>query len=292
MRRVPPGPSKAKGVDGHSSFPLLSEALGYLRDRMEAPPRILLVLGSGLGGLADAVERPTVLPFSEVPGLPGTGVEGHAGRWVMGDMEGSRILIQAGRFHHYEGHPAQLIGAPIRLAAQLGVEVVILTNAAGGIAPSLTPGSLMLLDDHLNLQWRSPLAGWLGTGVKHPPDLRSPFDDRLQAKAMELALRLGIPLTRGTYAAVLGPSYETPAEVRLLRTLGAHAVGMSTVPEVISARALGLRVVAFSLITNRAAGLEGGFLAHADVLKVGAEAGRRLEALLRSLVGAIASSEV
>jgi purine-nucleoside phosphorylase len=203
---------------------------------------------------------------------------------VAGSIEGRRALLQVGRFHFYEGHPAKVVVAPIRLANRLGVRVVILTNAAGGIASSLVPGSLLLLADHLNHQSRSPLAGPLDKGEERFPDLNMPYDPELQSLAMRVALENGIELSRGTYAAVLGPSYETPAEVRYLRRLGADAVGMSTVPEAVAARALGLRVVAFSVITNRAAGLGSGSLTHEEVLSVGNEAGRELETLLRAFI--------
>jgi purine-nucleoside phosphorylase len=199
-------------------------------------------------------------------------------------MEGRWVLFQAGRFHFYEGHPADLVVAPVRLAAALGVKSVILTNAAGGIARGLGPGALMLLDDHLNLMGRSPLAGPVRAGEARFPDLVDPYDPPLQARALKVAGELGIPLYRGVYAAVLGPSYETPAEVRFLEKAGAHAVGMSTVPEAITAAALGLPVLGISLITNRAAGLGGETLDHQEVLDVGREAGGRMEQLLRALI--------
>ena len=264
-------------------FPF-SQALASLQDRLSQPPDVLLVLGSGLSGLAEGVPGAVSIPFQEVPGFPGAGVAGHAGRFVFGDLEGRRVLFQGGRFHFYEGYPAELVVAPVRLAAALGAKTVILTNAAGGIARGLEPGSIMLLDDHLNLMGRSPLRGPSRSGEPRFPDMAAPYDPALQSRALELAGELGIPLNRGVYAAVLGPSYETPAEVRFLEKAGAHAVGMSTVPEAITAAALGLRVVGFSLITNRAAGLGGATLDHQEVLDVGREAGGRLEALIRALV--------
>jgi purine-nucleoside phosphorylase len=232
----------------------------------------------------DEVEDPLEVAFSEVPGFFGAGVAGHAGRWLGGRLGGVTVLLQSGRYHFYEGHPAQVVVAPIRLAARLGVRIVILTNAAGGINPELSPGSIMLLEDHQNHQGRSPLAGPVMEGEDRFPDLSAPFDVELQKLAMEAARRARIRLLRGTYAAVLGPSYETPAEIRYLRRLGADAVGMSTVPEAIVALALGLRVVGFSLITNRAAGLSRETLDHADVLAIGSEAGPRLQRLVKVLV--------
>jgi purine-nucleoside phosphorylase len=246
---------------------------------------VFVVLGSGLGGLADEVRDPQTIPFRQIPGFPSVGVAGHAGRLVSGTVEGRRVLMQAGRFHFYEGHPASVVVAPIRIAAGLGAKTVILTHAAGGIHSSLSPGSILLLDDHLNLMSRSPLAGPAVEGEIRFPDMSRPYDAELQELAQDAALELGIHMSRGTYAAVLGPSYETPAEVRFCQRAGAHAVGMSTVPEAITARALGLRVLAFSLITNRAAGMGGGPLNHGDVLETGKGAGGRLKALVRTVIG-------
>ncbi|RMH11091.1 MAG: purine-nucleoside phosphorylase, partial [Gemmatimonadetes bacterium] len=187
-------------------------------------------------------------------------------------------------FHAYEGHPMEVLCAPVRVARRLGVHTCIFTNAAGGAAPRLGPGSLMLIDDHINLLWRSPLAGPVLDGETRFPDMSAPYDPALQRLALEVARDARVPLERGTYAAVLGPSYETPAEVRMLRWMGADAIGMSTVPEVITARAAGLRVLGFSLITNRAAGLSGQPLSHDEVVEVGRRAGARLEGILRGVL--------
>lgn len=289
----------AEAMEGR--FPL-EAARAAVRSRLEEEPEIFLVLGSGLGGLADGVENSVIIPFQEIPGFPRAGVEGHSGHLVFGTLEGRRVLLQAGRFHFYERHPADVVVAPVRLAAALGAGIVILTNAAGGIAKPLEPGSIMLLDDHLNLMWRNPLPGPVhgaegrlsepgadGRLSDHGGDGRlsgmtRPYDPSLGARIMELAGEMQIPLYRGTYAAVLGPSYETPAEVRFLESVGAHAVGMSTVPEAITAGALGLRVVAFSLITNRAAGMGSQKLDHRDVMEVGRRAGGRLKSLLHALI--------
>jgi purine-nucleoside phosphorylase len=248
---------------------------------------VLVVLGSGLGRLADAVDEPVVVSFNEVPGFPPPTVEGHAGRWVGGTLEGYPVLVQQGRFHVYEGHPLDVVAAPVRVAAALGVEVVVVTNAAGGIRPGLTPGSLLLLDDHINLQARTPLMGPARPGEVRFPDMSVAYDADLRRRALEAADRLGIDLERGVYAAVTGPSFETPAEIRMLATLGADVVGMSTVPEVLVARALGLRCLGFSLVTNLAAGLATGPLHHDEVMEVAAEAGARLEALVRAVVAGL-----
>ena len=247
-------------------------------------PELLLVLGSGLSGLAEPVEAAVEVPFGAVPGYPAAGVAGHAGRYVAGRIEGRSVLIQAGRFHAYEGHEMDVVVAPIRVAAALGVGTVILTNAAGGITRGLEPGRIMLIDDHMNLQWRSALAGPLVGNEQRFPDMSQPYDRRLQALSLQVARDLRMPLPRGTYAAVAGPSFETPAEVRMLEFLGADAVGMSTVPEATVARALGLRVLGFSMISNRAARRGGDGLSHAEVLETGRKAGVALEALIHGVV--------
>ena len=267
----------------YSGFPL-DEALQYLQGRIHDSPDVFLVLGSGLSELAQGVESAVIIPFEDVPGFPSAGVEGHTGRLISGPMSGRGVLIQSGRFHFYEGHPGDVVVAPVRLAGALGAKMVILTNAAGGIAEDLEAGSILLLDDFLNLMFRNPLVGPVREGEDRFPDMSQPFDAPLRERALALAPELGIPLRRGVYAAVLGPSYETPAEVRFLEKIGAHAVGMSTVPEVIAARAQGLRVLAFSLITNRAAGMGAGTLDHQEVLEVGKAAGGKLGSLIQALL--------
>lgn len=262
------------------------QAAESLRARIDGEPEVLVVLGSGLAGFANVLEDAVTIEFSEVPGYPSTGVAGHAGRYVCGRLEGKRTLVQVGRFHAYEGHAMDIVVAPIRIAASLGIGTVVVTNAAGGVDPNLAVGSLVLLDDHINFMFRSPLAGPVRDGEGRFPDMSRPYDTTLQELAIEAALELGIPLPRGTYAALLGPSYETPAEVRMLASLGADMVGMSTVPEVITARALGLRVLGFSVVTNPAAGLSGGdeALSHAEVLEIGERATDRLTAILRGVL--------
>ena len=262
----------------------IAAAAVALEEALPDRPEVLLVLGSGLSGMAELVEAAVEIPFGAVPGYPVTLVAGHPGRYVAGRIEGRPVLIQAGRFHSYEGHEMDVVVAPIRVAATLGVHTVILTNAAGGIARGLEPGSIMLIDDHINLQWRSALAGPLVGDEQRFPDMSEPYDRRLQELSMQVALELKMPLSRGTYAAVAGPSFETPAEVRMLKFLGADAVGMSTVPEATVARALGVRVLAFSMISNRAASRRGEGLSHAEVLETGRKASVALEALIRGVV--------
>ncbi len=262
----------------------ITRAAGLLRERLDWTPEIMAVLGSGLGFLADAVDEPVSIPFDEIPGLPSAGVAGHQGRYVAGLLEGRRVLVQAGRFHVYEGHPMGVVAAPVRIAAGMGVERLLLTNAAGGINRRFSPGTIMVLEDHLNLMWRGPLVGPVREGEERFPDMSAAYDPEFREVARRVALGLDLELARGVYAAVTGPSYETPAEIRMLAALGADAVGMSTVPEVISARAAGMRVLAFSLITNLAAGISPTPLSHEEVLEAGKEASGRFEALVRALL--------
>ena len=262
----------------------MPEAVHALRNRLPGLPEIVVVLGSGLSRFTERLERPVVIPFSDVKGFPPVTVPGHAGQFVFGFLEGRRILVQAGRFHLYEGHAPDVVAAPARVAHALGANALILTNAAGGIRRGLNQGSIMLIEDHINLMWRSPLEGPVRDGEARFPDMSSPYAPDLQAIALAAARSLGIPLARGTYAGVLGPSYETPAEVRMLERLGADAVGMSTVAEAVVARALGLDVVAFSVITNRATGLSEGRLSHEDVAAEARGAGDALALLVRLVV--------
>lgn len=260
------------------------EAVAVLEARLPDPPEVFGVLGSGLGGLTSAVEGAVTIPFEELPGFPAPGVAGHAGCFVSGRIEGRPVLLQSGRYHLYEGHPPRTVVLPVRVAAALGARILVVTNAAGGLDLRLAPGTLLLLDDLLNFQFRSALAGAVVEGEERFPDMSAPFDPELQRLALQVAAELGIPLPRGTYVAVTGPSYETPAEVRMLARMGAQAVGMSTVLEVTAARARGMRVLGFSLITNPGAGLLPGVLDHGEVLEVGRGAALRLESLVRGVV--------
>lgn len=260
------------------------DVAAVLAERFGPAPDVALVLGSGLGGVADALSDPRSVSFDELPGFPPAGVAGHAGRFLVGELGGRRVVIQSGRYHVYEGHPLSVIAAPVRALAAWGVEILVLTNAAGGVDRSLEPGDLVVLDDHLNLMFRTPLAGPVIPGEERFPDMSAPYDPSLRTLALETGLDLRIPLARGVYAAVTGPSYETPAEVRMIERLGGHVVGMSTVPEALVAAARGLRVLGFSMVTNKAAGLSLEPLSHHEVVEVGAEAGRTLARLLEALV--------
>ncbi len=260
-----------------------------LRERLGPVPRTMVVLGSGLGGLADALEGARATPLAELGPFPPAGVEGHRGVVLAGDLAGGRVLVQSGRFHLYEGHDPTVVAGPVRIAAAAGVRTILLTNAAGGVNPAFEPGSIMLVEDHLNLQGENPLVGSRRPDEPRFPDMTEAYDPALRELARSCATRAGVELVAGVYAAVLGPSYETPAEVRMLRALGADAVGMSTVPEVIAARAAGVRVLALSLITNAAAGVRPGVLSHEEVLEVGERAAPRLSLLVRTILEALSA---
>ncbi|HYE59468.1 MAG TPA: purine-nucleoside phosphorylase, partial [Rhodothermales bacterium] len=235
--------------------PDLAEALAFLRLRTDAVPETALVLGSGLGSLADAAAEAIRIPTAEIPGYPASTVAGHAGELVFGRLEGCPVVFVNGRVHLYEGHDPRSVTFPVRLAHALGARRLLLTNAAGGIHPNLRAGSLMLIEDHLNLAFAAPLAGPVDEGAVRFPDMSAPYSRAWMDRAEAAALRLGVRLHRGTYAWTMGPSYETPAEIRMFARLGADAVGMSTVPETLQAVALGMEVLGISAITNRAAGL-------------------------------------
>ncbi|MEX2572268.1 MAG: purine-nucleoside phosphorylase [Gemmatimonadota bacterium] len=264
--------------------PAVSEAIGFLRERLSRAPRAVLVLGSGLGEVAAEIEDPVRVPYEEIPGFPAAVVPGHRGELVAGIWEGVELVALSGRFHLYEGWDPVAVALPLRALAALGADRLILTNAAGGVRRDMGAGELMLIVDHLNFMFRNPLVGAAAPGEARFPDMSSPYDAEFRRIALETAAKLGITLTRGVYAGVLGPSYETVAEIRMLAAMGADAVGMSTVPEVIVARALGLRVLGISCITNPAAGLGVGRLDHEEVLEVAGAAGYRLRRLLAGLV--------
>jgi len=240
-------------------------AAAFVAERSPMPPRVGLVLGSGLGGFADDLNEATRISYAEIPEMPRPLVVGHAGNLCLGSVAGVRVACLQGRSHLYEGHSQARAVFGVRLLAELGCRVVLLSNAAGGIQPSFAPGDLMLITDHLNLMGDNPLRGPNFEGGPRFPDLSQAYDANLQASAREAARSAGVTLREGVYAAMLGPSYETPAEIRMLRTLGADAVGMSTVPEVIALRQIGVRVGAMSCITNLAAGISKQPLDHSEV---------------------------
>jgi purine-nucleoside phosphorylase len=251
-------------------------------------PVLAVVLGSGLGGVAERIVGARRIPYREIPGFHPPSVEGHKGELVAGELAGCPVLAQCGRFHLYEGWSADDTALPVRVFASLGVRAVILTNAAGGIRATFGPGTLMLLRDHLNLTGCSPLTGAVLPGEQRFPDMSAPYDAELRRVAQQAAGAAGIPLEEGVYAALPGPSYETPAEIRMLRALGADAVGMSTVLETIAARARGLRVLGISTITNLAAGLGQPTLSHEEVMVVAAQASERVGCLVEAVASALA----
>lgn len=236
-------------------------------------PAAAIVLGSGLGALADRLTEVRRVPYAEIPGFHAPAVEGHRGELLCGKLGGREVLALAGRFHMYEGHSAQVAAFPVRVVHALGAKVLFVSNAAGGINRAFTPGTLMMITDHLNLQFRNPLEGALEPGDVRFPDMSAPYAPRLQALLEAAAKEGGLALGRGVYAGLLGPTYETLAEVRMLAKLGADAVGMSTVPETIVAVALGMEVAGVSCITNPAAGISETPLNHAEVMEEGRKAG-------------------
>jgi purine-nucleoside phosphorylase len=269
---------KAEGRGTLAAADAVAKRLGKLK------PRVAIVLGSGLGGVADAVEHPVRIPYKDIPGFPEPGAPGHKGELVGGTLEGVPVLVQSGRFHLYEGHAPDLAALPTRVFARLGIATLVVTNAAGGIRHTFQPPTLMLIADHINLMFRNPLVGPVVEGDDRFPDMSDPYDPTLRALARAVAQTERIPLEEGVYAALLGPSFETPAEIRMLERIGADAVGMSTVPEVIAARARGIRCLGFSSITNAAAGLSAKALSHVEVLEAGKQVAGQLERLIRGVL--------
>ncbi len=269
----------------------LERAVEGIRARTDLSPRVALVLGSGLGAFADDLGGRVAIPYGEVRGMPVSRVQGHAGNLVLGEAEGVPVVAMQGRVHLYEGHPPAAVVFGTRLMIALGARTLIVTNAAGGIREGLAPGDLMGIADHLNLTGANCLAGEndeeLGPRFV---DMTEAYDADLLALADRRAQELGFELKRGVYAGLLGPTYETPAEVRMLRTLGADAVGMSTVLEVIAARHMNARVLGISCITNVAAGLGGGLLSHDEVKETADRVRDRFVALLRGVVRGIGAS--
>lgn len=260
----------------------MNEMVAYLHERVTRRPRVMLILGSGLGELAEELEDAVRLPFEDIPGFAAATVEGHRGRLVAGRLEGVECIALQGRYHLYEGHPPERVTLPVRAMAALGARTLLVTNAAGGINPAFRAGDLMIIDDHINFTGRNPLTGPVVPGDERFPDMSEAYDAELRERVERAAGEHGIRTVRGVYCAVSGPSYETPAEVRMLGRLGADAVGMSTVPEVIVARAMGVRVVGISLISNLAAGLRPEPLDHAEVIAAGDEARTRFATLVRA----------
>ncbi len=269
-----------------SEQPALLAALeAAVRARSGLVPRIGIVLGSGLGGLADDLVDPVAIPFADLPGWPAASAPGHVGRLLLGTLAGVPVAMLQGRLHMYEGNDAGLVVQPVLLMGRLGATTVVLTNAAGGLNPDYGPGTLMLIADHINLTGRSPLLGPNADAIgPRFTDLTDVWSLRLRERLRAAAAAEAVDLAEGIYVGLLGPTYETPAEVRMLRTLGGDAVGMSTVLEAIAARWAGIEVCGVSLVTNAGAGYSGQPLSHEEVLEAGAEAGPRLARVIRRLV--------
>ena len=265
----------------------VTRAAEAVRNRLAGRvPSVAIVLGSGLGALADRVADPIRIPYSVLPGFHVPTVLGHKGELVIGMLGGRTVICQSGRFHMYEGYSADEAVLPVRVFAALGVKTLIVTNAAGGVRRTYPAGTIMLISDHLNLTGRNALVGPARPGEERFPDMTEAYEGSLRRLAKEVAARRGIPVDEGVYAGLLGPNYETPSEVRMLERFGADAVGMSTVLEVIVARALGLRCLGISTVTNPGAGLSHTLLAHADVMEI---AGRTGDAVGHVVEGVLAA---
>jgi len=272
-------------VTAHDQFAAADSAAQFITSRCPLRPRIALVLGSGLGGFADELTNSTRIPYADIPEFPRSTAVGHAGTLVLGEAAGIPVAAMQGRVHLYEGYTPQQVAFPMRVFARMGVKAVVLTNAAGGINVTYGRGALVAIRDHINLQGRNPLVGPNDDrfGPRFP-DMTDAYDPVLRAIAAEEASRVGIELHEGIYAAMPGPSFETPAEICFLRAIGADLVGMSTVPEVIAARHIGMAVLAISCVTNMAAGMTDAKIDHEEVLETGERVRGKFLALLRAVL--------
>ena len=272
-----------------SNYQKIHDAIEAIRSKTTVTPEIGVILGSGLGSIADQVENPVIIPYTDIPHFHGTSIEGHAGRMIIGRFQGVPAVFLQGRFHVYEGYPMEEVVFPTRTICGLGIQTLVLTNAAGGVNTRFRPGDLMMITDHINLMGDNPLKGpniaQLGPRF---PDLTEAYSRRCLDVALLAAEECGIQLHQGVYAGVLGPTYETPAEVRMLRILGADAVGMSTVPESIAANHLGVQVVGISCITNLAAGLAQQKLTHQEVIENSRSGATHMTKLLESALKKLA----
>jgi purine-nucleoside phosphorylase len=266
-------------------YPAINEAADFIRTQFRRAPVLGLILGSGLGACADCLTGRTVIPSSSIPHFPLSSTFGHSGNVILGELAGVPTAALQGRLHLYEGFSAAEAAFPARVLGCLGILRLIVTNAAGGINPTFRPGDLMLITDHINLMAANPLAGPnLDALGPRFPDMSEAYDASMRAAAFEAAREMGIELHEGIYIGLPGPSYETPAEIRMCRNLGADAVGMSTIPEVIAANHMGIRVLGISCITNMAAGVGPGKLTHGDVVQTAENASARIQSLIQALV--------
>lgn len=251
-----------------ANLQIIEEAAAYIASQTSLRPELGLILGSGLGVIGDEMEEAVTIPYGNIPHFPVSTVEGHAGELVVGKLEGRAVALMRGRFHMYEGYEPERTALPVRVMKQLGARTLFVTNAAGGINLDFASGNLMLISDHINLTGRNPLVGPNDSALgPRFPDMSEAYSRRLRQIAKETAAELGVPLREGVYVGLLGPNYETPAEIRMLRALGADAVGMSTVSEVIVARHAGMEVLGISCITNMAAGILDQPLSHEEVME-------------------------
>jgi len=271
-----------------SLYERAEHATRVIRSRISVEPRIAIVLGSGLGGFADDFEEPVGIPYEEIPGFVRSTAQGHAGRLVIGKVDSVPVLAMQGRVHYYEGYSLEEVTFAVRTFGLLGVKTLVLTNAAGGINVQLTQGALMVISDHVNLMGVNPLRGPNDDrfGPRFP-DMSAVYSPELQELVVDEAKAIGVEVRRGIYGALSGPSYETPAEIHLLRNLGADAVGMSTVPEAIVARHMGVEVLGISCITNMAAGISDEPINHEEVMATGDRVRETFAELLRRVIGAI-----
>ena len=276
--------SPASGNGAAAARAAADRVRSRLGARAPVAPVAAIVLGSGLGDLAARIENPVRVPYAEIPGFHATNVAGHRGELIHGTLGGREVLALAGRVHMYEGHGARTAAYPVRVLHALGARVLFVSNAAGGISRAFAPGDLMIIEDHLNLMFRNPLFGAVEPTDERFPDMSAPWSPRLVALLRACATKTGVPVRSGVYAGLLGPNYETPAEVRMLATLGADAVGMSTVPEAIVAAAMKMEVAGISLITNAAAGISGAPLNHAEVVEVGTRAAGRFAMVVEEFI--------
>jgi len=269
-----------------SYYDRVNEAANWVRERAGAPPSVAVVLGSGLGAFADRVTGGHTFDYRDIPHWPGSTVIGHAGRLVVGPVAGQQVAVLAGRAHYYEGHDLQTVTFATRVLGRLGVKALVLTNAAGGVNLAFSQGGLMVIDDHINLLGSNPLIGPNEDrfGLRFT-DMSEVYSKRLRRIADEAAAATGTAVAHGVYAAMHGPSFETPAEIRYLRTIGADAVGMSTVPEAIVARHMGIEVLGISCITNMAAGVLPQPVNHEEVIETGKRVAGQFIALLEGILG-------
>jgi purine-nucleoside phosphorylase len=284
-------PSRPAFAKPSGGFLYAEKAARFILAKTKLRPKIALVLGSGLGAFADEFTKPTKIPYAKIPHFPRSTAMGHAGQLVLGTVDGIAVAGMQGRVHLYEGYSAKDVAFPIRVFARMGIRAVILTNAAGGIRKNFTQGLLVLLSDHINLQGANPLSGPNDEkfGPRFP-DMTTAYDKQFRKIAQEQGASLGIELDEGVYAALAGPNYETPAEIRFLRMIGADLVGMSTVPEVLAARHSGMRVLGISCVTNAAAGVLDQPLDHNEVLETGRRVQGQFIALLRAILPKIATT--